>query len=361
MTEALRNRMAPGPRLIVAGIAAAFAGIAAGFPASAQDGAPKLDLPIDCVAGQSCWISKFLDLDPGPGVRDYMCTGRANDAHSGIDIALRDLRAMDEGVAVLAAAPGTVLRGRDGMQDISAREAGPDMIRGGECGNGVMVDHGGGWMTQYCHMRQGSIAVKLGEHVAAGQKLGLVGMSGSSEYPHLHLSVYHGKKLVDPFVGLEDRSPVSAKCGLGAAPLWSEKALAQLAYTPAAIYNVGFADRKPGEKDVSKGRFRETDLSAAAPVLIFWSEIFGVEAGDTLHLRLLAPDGKALVDHTASIPARKARWYQYVGKKRPGFGWPEGTYQGEITLTRTQNGETQTTQRSAQVRIGGAAPPPPAQ
>ena len=342
--------------------AAGFLAVAlcgAGAAALADGSQPSLNLPLDCVPGKTCWIAKFVDLDPGPGVRDYTCHGRANDGHTGIDIAVRDLRAMDEGVAVLAAAPGTVLRTRDGMQDISARELGPAMLKGGECGNGVVIDHGNGWETQYCHMRQGSIAVKPGEHVDTGQKLGLVGMSGSSEYPHLHVMARYNNKIVDPFVGLEDRSGPDAKCGLGAAPLWNQKTLAALAYVPASIYNIGFAAERPNEPDVDKGRFRDTNFPDTAPVLIFWAEIFGVEKGDVLHMRFTGPNGQVLIDQNIPIPDRKARWYQYVGKKRPGFGWPVGTYHGEVSVTRTENGQSQSTERAADATVGTAAAAPP--
>lgn len=367
MIQALQHKTTPHRRRIAAGLVAALAVLAAPMAARAEGAAPRLELPIDCVPGQSCWISKFVDLDPGPGVRDYMCYGRANDKHSGIDIAVRDLRAMDEGVSVLAAAPGTVLRTRDGVQDISARDVSPEMISRGECGNGVIVDHGDGWSTQYCHMHQGSIAVKPGDHVVTGQKLGLVGMSGSSEYPHLHLTVRHDNEIVDAFVGLEDRSPPTAKCGLGAAPLWSDKALAELAFTPAAIANVGFAAVEPkrpdvplkeaglnfSEDDVRKGRYRSTDFPDTAPVLVFWGEIFGVEAGDVLHWRLVAPNGKVAIDHQSQIAKRQARHFEYVAVRRPRPGWPEGTYRGEITVTRTGNGKTLTSERAVEAHIGG--------
>jgi murein DD-endopeptidase MepM/ murein hydrolase activator NlpD len=327
------------------------------LPAGARaQSAPSLDLPIDCVPGQTCWISKFVDLDPGPGIRDYTCHGRATDGHSGIDIALRDLRAMDEGVSVLAAAPGTVVRTRDGVQDINVRDLGPEMVLG-ECGNGVVVSHGGGWETQYCHMRQGSILVKPGDTVGVGQKLGLVGMSGSSEYPHLHFTVRHGNTIVEPFVGLEDRSSPAARCGPGKNPLWSAKALAELQYAPASIFNIGFADTRPDDNDIKKGRYRGTEFAPGAPVIVFWSEIFGLEKGDQLRLLLLAPDGEALVDHTTIIPDRKLRWFQYIGKKRPAAGWPGGTYRGEVTLTRIDKDGLQSTRRAVQAVVEGPAVP----
>ena len=58
----------------------------------------------------------------------------------------------------------------------------------------MLIDHGGGWRTQYCHMRQGSVRVRKGDRVRDRQRLGTIGLSGKTEFPHLHLSVrFRGK------------------------------------------------------------------------------------------------------------------------------------------------------------------------
>ncbi len=123
------------------------------------------------------------------------------------------------GVDVLAAAPGRVLRMRDGVPDISARDRRAPAVEGTECGNGLIVAHGGGWETQYCHLAKGSIAVQPGEMVGAGQRLGRVGMSGLAEFPHLHFTLRRNGKIVDPF------APQAAPgtCGDSApSSLWDE-------------------------------------------------------------------------------------------------------------------------------------------
>jgi hypothetical protein len=56
-------------------------------------------------------------------------------------------------------------------------------------GNHVVADIGGGNYVLYAHMRPRSLTVKLGEHVTQGQILGVIGNSGSSTEPHLHLHV----------------------------------------------------------------------------------------------------------------------------------------------------------------------------
>src|SRR5687767_667340 len=143
---------------------------------------------------------------------------------------------MAKGFRVLAAADGKVRAIRDSMADVSFRDIGKDAIKGREAGNGVAIDHGNGWETQYSHLRRGSVMVKPGESVRRGQLLGLVGLSGWTEFPHLHLTVrYQGRK-IDPFVG----TGAHTGCGLGE-PLWEAKALEAMKYVPTGMLAAGFA------------------------------------------------------------------------------------------------------------------------
>ncbi len=63
-------------------------------------------------------------------------------------------------------------------------------------GNLVLIRHADGWITAYAHL--GSIAVKKGEAVKAGQQVGTVGQTGSIDSPQLHFELRHGKEAVDP-------------------------------------------------------------------------------------------------------------------------------------------------------------------
>ena len=56
-------------------------------------------------------------------------------------------------------------------------------------GNHVLIRHRGGELSLYAHLEKGSVAVKPGEAVEAGQPIGRVGSSGSSWVPHLHFHV----------------------------------------------------------------------------------------------------------------------------------------------------------------------------
>ena len=57
-------------------------------------------------------------------------------------------------------------------------------------GLSIYIDHGNGYVTQYMHLD--AILVKQGQTVKREQKIGLLGNTGSSTGPHLHLGVFKG-------------------------------------------------------------------------------------------------------------------------------------------------------------------------
>jgi murein DD-endopeptidase MepM/ murein hydrolase activator NlpD len=59
-------------------------------------------------------------------------------------------------------------------------------------GNYVVLDIGNGFYVNYAHMQPGSVRPKVGDRVAKGTVLGLVGNTGNSVAPHLHLHVMNG-------------------------------------------------------------------------------------------------------------------------------------------------------------------------
>lgn len=62
-------------------------------------------------------------------------------------------------------------------------------------GNHLVIDHGHGEFTILGHLKQGSLAVRLGDRVRRGQPVARVGSSGSSMNPHLHFELRDGKDL----------------------------------------------------------------------------------------------------------------------------------------------------------------------
>jgi murein DD-endopeptidase MepM/ murein hydrolase activator NlpD len=70
-------------------------------------------------------------------------------------------------------------------------------------GNLVEVDHGGGWATRYGHNSANLVAV--GDKIAGGQPIALVGQTGRATGDHLHFEVRRDGKAVSPelFLGAE--------------------------------------------------------------------------------------------------------------------------------------------------------------
>ncbi len=291
----------------------------------------RLDLPLACEVGETCFVQNHVDRDPGPGALDHACGPLTYDGHKGTDIRLPHLAAMRSGVAVVAAAPGIVRAVRDGMEDSGLGGWQEAAMAGRECGNGTLLDHGGGWETQYCHMRKGSVAVKQGERVAAGRRLGLVGLSGKSEFPHLHFAVRRHGEIVDPFVGARG----AEGCGVAASPLWSPDAAAALAYRPSGLLGAGFADSEPSLDEIRAGGHRRARLAAGGRVLVFWSHIFGLRRGDVQVLRVIGPRGRVVVEKKGEpAPKNRATSLLYVGRRLESATWPQGVYRGQYRLLR---------------------------
>ena len=59
-------------------------------------------------------------------------------------------------------------------------------------GNCVIIDHGNSEYSVMAHMQHGSVTVKVGERVDAGQVIGKLGNSGDSFGPHLHYQLQSG-------------------------------------------------------------------------------------------------------------------------------------------------------------------------
>ena len=155
----------------------------------------RLLLPIGGAHGVDWAISKYVDLAPGNGVRDYRGGTLSYDGHAGTDFTLPNFRWMDRGVPVLAVADGRVVRVHDGQFDRSMSRT--------NCRSGwnfVVTEHSNGWRITYGHFRKGSIEVSVGDHVTAGQELGEVGSSGCSSSPHVHLEIRdESGSVIDPF------------------------------------------------------------------------------------------------------------------------------------------------------------------
>lgn len=68
----------------------------------------------------------------------------------------------------------------------------PEFRGSGDPGNHVIIDHGNGEFSMVAHFMAGSLAVREGERVTQGQRLGALGNSGDSFAPHVHHQLQDG-------------------------------------------------------------------------------------------------------------------------------------------------------------------------
>ncbi|MFV0374836.1 peptidoglycan DD-metalloendopeptidase family protein [Microbacterium sp.] len=119
------------------------------------------------------------------GNRGTICSGGycTTSGHRGIDFGISC------GAPIYAAASGTVVFA----------------AYSGAWGNYIKVDHGGGTVTGYAHIKPGGYAVRWGQRVSAGQVIAYAGTTGASTGCHLHFEVYRGGLRIDPAPFLRSR------------------------------------------------------------------------------------------------------------------------------------------------------------
>jgi hypothetical protein len=171
-----------------------------------------LRVPIQYYQQKTSLLFPFRGL--GVVGQDWVTNGGHGGGY-GTDFAL-DLRGLDEtyaeekndsdenasatgwGRELLAPAAGTVTYVRNDVPDNPQQGKDPQlytalhdpiMARAGNC---VIIDHGNSEYSVMMHMQQGSVTVKVGERVAAGQVIGKLGNSGNAFGPHLHYQLQSG-------------------------------------------------------------------------------------------------------------------------------------------------------------------------
>lgn len=156
-------------------------------------------------------VTHLVDHDPNnPGsLLDYACGQRSYDIvgynHGGVDIVPWPFpwnQMADNAIEVVAAADGVIV----GKEDTDANDQNCALLEGDSFGNYIAVAHADGKVSWYAHIKYNSLTPKgVGESVAAGEYLGVVGSSGISSGPHLHFEVRADSSILapklDPFAG----------------------------------------------------------------------------------------------------------------------------------------------------------------
>jgi murein DD-endopeptidase MepM/ murein hydrolase activator NlpD len=136
----------------------------------------KMRAIYDTVTLERLWDGKFRlplkDVTTGGNFgRRRILNGQARSPHSGVDFPAA------AGTAVFASQSGKVVLAEELYYS----------------GNTVVIDHGYGIYTMYCHLSK--IGVSVGDAIKAGDELGKVGATGRVTGPHLHwgLTIQHAR------------------------------------------------------------------------------------------------------------------------------------------------------------------------
>jgi murein DD-endopeptidase MepM/ murein hydrolase activator NlpD len=241
--------------------------------------------------GQDLYVTNFVDLDDGPGVRDYACDGQTYDGHTGIDSIIRSFREVRIGVPVFAALDGRVLSVQQGV--------GGDFNWGATVSNfdnHVILDHGGDQQSVYGHLAARSITVKKGQWVPAGTQIGLTASSGNSSWPHLHFTVRQSYAPYEPFAGA-----CSTTAGWARQPAISGEAwVADLALSANAF--TGKADL-PYDEAVRTGTFVRGVRFVNVRI-----EVRNLAAAGAGTLAIRRPDGTVAYAGALSASGSRAGW-----------------------------------------------------
>jgi hypothetical protein len=176
--------------------------------------------------------------------------------------------------------------------------------------------------------------VRAGQKVAAGQALGAIGLSGRTEFPHLHLALRRGGEKLDPLTGLALKGAPACTLSAAATPgsLWRSEDRARLGYIATALVDAAFVGRAPAAGE------RVEDITDApartGEALLFWASALGPRKDDIIRVRIIAPDGRELAVGERVQPRDQAAASIFAGKRTPPSGWPAGLYRAETTILR---------------------------
>ena len=271
------------------------------------------------------FITNYVDQDPTTGLKDYNCGMVTYDGHRGNDICTGPygfFKMDNDQVDVIAAAPGIIL---DKSVDTNFDR---HCAMSSATANYVIIKHADGSCALYWHMKKKSVTTKvIGDAIAAGEYLGVVGSSGSSTAPHLHLELWSGTTsatLNDAYAGTCNT--------LNSTSWW----VTQKPYTEPALLKVQV---NPSAKPVILPGCDTTETpnddtcyapGAAAKLYMF---IRNETVGMTANLSIINPDGTTFSSWIHNSTSNYVSSYWYWNKTLP-------TATGRYTFQSIYNGTT---------------------
>ncbi len=254
----------------------------------------KFNSPMPGVQGQDYWIVNYIDHDLTGMLLDNECGNKTYDGHEGTDFVLRSFKTMDSGVAVYAMADGIVTQTKDSLFDRSKQK------NNGGLGNYVGINHSNQYWAYYGHLKKYSLTVKVGDTVKAGDTIGMVGSSGNSTDPHLHLEVYDiNSNIVDPFAGT---------CQTNNTTLWAS----QPSYdTSLIIIDKGISGYVPDLDTLREryGAYEDPIYIDKDTAVNVWVQLQGIRKGDTQRVDWYDTSGNMFFTFSYTTP--QDYWYYY--------------------------------------------------
>ena len=276
-------------------------------------------------------ISNFVDQDPlkPGGLLDWNCGMRTYDTdgfdHNGTDFISAPypwLTMANDGLVVVAAQDGEIIERHDGEPDQQC------FFDPSSDANQVVLKHDDASITIYAHMKTGSVTPrKVGDRVEQGDYLGVVGSSGLSTGPHLHLGVQDtSDNLYDPYAGacntLNDDS------------LWAD----QESYLEKDIIAVSthsaFPEHRPcPQQEVPHFR----DIFAPEDVIFTSVSVRDFEGTDEIEVVMRGPSDQVIFETTFTYEAADY-WPVFQTSWGLPFGGPRP--EGKYTWSGTFGGQT---------------------
>jgi murein DD-endopeptidase MepM/ murein hydrolase activator NlpD len=259
------------------------------------------------------YLANTVDLDAGAGIRDPWCGTRTYDTHTGEDVVIRGFREQAIGVPVFAAVDGRVTQVQEGQKDTNF---GTQTL---PWDNHVEIDSGHDQFEIYGHFRRGSVRVKVGDWVVAGEQIGLTGSSGNSSWPHLHLTMIVGSQPVDLWSG-----PCNARSVWAGQPTLRTDPWARDFELTAAPFD-----------DRSALPWDEGPHSSSFPLgthdLWFRSLLYNSESVRTQTVQIVRPDGSVALSETGAPTWTAFRQAVASWHERPALD-VAGTWRIQVSL-----------------------------